>query len=267
MSGRTRAYLMTRGKMRNQGYGFLGEVPPEVWWEPVAPWVILESEELVVRRGADGVTGLLISGVPSQRTDVIGTRIRHTVVLDYAHLEPRLALWLVRCGLSDVERTELGEALDTAFDGDLVHALMSDPNADIEDRLLGVLRRAAGDVTAEAGGDDLLGSWTGAVRDETAVTAFLARARNLLEDGGPGYAFTTHAIGSPDGARRAARALAGTTAVLLHESDIRGVEPLGKVPGQAPQSHAPTGSWKAYLVAALVVLAVLLGVWWLVRRL
>ncbi|WP_327735355.1 hypothetical protein OG749_17450 [Streptomyces nojiriensis] len=264
-----RAYLMTRGTLRNQDYAFLGEAPSDQWWDAVAPWVFLESEELIVRRHRGGTTGLVISGIPSRRTDVLGTRVRHTVVVDDVHHDHRLALWLVRCGLDDSERGRLGEALDAAFDGDFVDALMSGADGEVGLRLLDSLRQAAEDAGEEEDTDeDVTGSWAGAVHDETAARAFLARVRRLLADGATGYALTTHALSSRDGVERLAATVPDEVAVLLHDSNVRGVERLGKASVPAPRRDRTTGDRRTRaVVLALTGVALALGVWWLIRQL
>lgn len=263
-----RAYLMTRGTLRGQDYTFLGEPPAEQWWDTVAPWVFLESEELIVRRRGKGTTGLVISGIPSRRTDVLGTRVRHTVVVDDVHYDQQLALWLVRCGLDDRERGRLGEVLDATFDGDFVDALMSGADDDVEIRLLDALRQAAEDPAEEETAKDITGSWAGAVNDEMATRAFLARVRRLLADGAPGYAFTTHALGSLDGAKRVASTLPDDVAVLLHDSNLRGVEQLGKASVPAPRRDRTASDRRTRAVLlALAGAAMALGVWWLIRQL
>lgn len=274
MSGPMRACLMTRGTLRGQDYTFLGEPPAEQWWDTVAPWVFMESEELIVRRSRGGSTGLVISGIPSRRTDVLGTRVRHTLVLDDAHHDRRLALWLVRCGLEDGERERLGEALDTAFDDDYVNAVMSGADEDVDTRLLHALRHAAGEPDPEeAAAEDLTGSWAGAVHDEEATRAFLARVRSLLSDGTPGYAFTTHALGSLDSVWRMESALPDEVAVLLHDSGLRGVERAKKASTPAPRRDSTTSGGRTRTPAPVLALALMgaaalaLAIWWLIRQL
>ncbi|MEU4468023.1 hypothetical protein AB0G20_30815 [Streptomyces sp. NPDC024017] len=262
-----RAHLMTRGTRRRHDYAFLGEAPPDQWWNTLARWVFMESEELVIRRREDGRTGLVISGIPSQRTDAIGTRIRHTLVVDAVHEDQRLALWLVRCGLDDAERARLGKALDAAFDGDLVNALMSGTDGEVDTRLLDALQTAAGDTEDEETSKDAPGSWAGGVQDEASVRAFVARVRRLLTEDPAGYAFTTHALGSLSGAERAASDLPDEVAVLLHDSALQGVHQLGKGPAPARSRERTTSKRKARMaVLTLAGLAVALGVWWVFRR-
>ncbi|MBT3151258.1 hypothetical protein HTV45_10245 [Streptomyces sp. CHD11] len=272
MSGPVRAHLMTRGTLRGHDYTFLGDSPAEQWWDTVAGWVFMESEELIVRRNGESGAGLVISGIPSRRTDVLGTRVRHTVVLDDAQHDQRLAMWLVRCGLDDTERRRLGEALDAAFEADFVDALMSGADGDagaVGSRLLDALRRAAGEQDAPEEEEDLTGSWAGPVHDEEAGRAFTARVRHLLSDGAsPGYAFTTHALGTLDGVRRVASELPDDVAVLLHDGNLRGVERLKKAPVPAPRrDRATVGGRTRTLALALIGAAMTLGIWWLIRQL
>ncbi|WP_149038577.1 hypothetical protein [Kitasatospora sp. MBT63] len=258
MSGRARAYLMTRGTPRRLDYAFLGDAPPQPWWEAVAPWQLAEDAELVVRRTA-GRTAVMLSGIPSGRTDVVGTAIRHTVVVDDVQDDPGLARWLVRCGLEEDARTGLGRAVDAAFDAELVDSLLSGASQDVAQRILDALREGvagSGEPAPEDG--DLNGSWAGAAGDDTAVRAFRARTRQLVDGGASGYAFTTHLLDSADGARRAAAELREDVAVLLHEGRLGGVERLGKAEGPGPvrDTLAP-GVLAALVGAVLLALAVL----------
>lgn len=290
-----RAYVMTRGTERRMDYAFLGESPPRRWWESIGKWLFLEAEELVVSRRDGETTGLLLSGIPSGRRDVIGTRIRYTVVVDDVHEAPALGAWLVRCGLEDGERERLGRALDAGFAADYVDAWLrraEDAGSgnrgaawrEVEERLLAALGEgaaAAHETTAEDEDEDedRRTSWVGGVQDPVARREFRARARRLLQDARPGIAFTTHALGSVSGARRAAQALPDDVAVLLHDSELRETQNLSETPGMKPATGAVSagkapapaahrgrrGRRRTTLAIAAVTLglAAVLGIWWL----
>ncbi|MCM2387673.1 hypothetical protein [Streptomyces albipurpureus] len=284
-----RAYLMTRGTERRLDYAYLGESPPLRWWQSIGRWLVLEAAELVVSRLPGGATGLLLSGIPSQRRDVIGTRIRYTVVVDDVHEDPALADWLVRCGLADADRERLGQALDQGFEPEYVDALLRDSGAstgdgsaqeglagEVEGRLLSILRAGVTAAPATSEHKDRPGPWVGGVQDPVARQLFGARARLLLGETRPGVAFTTHAVGSVEGAQRAAQALSGAVTVLLHDSELREIQPLRAAPvvpssavgvsgGKASAPEIPRGErgrWRAMSAAAVMLLVlVAVGIW------
>ncbi|MGW7041145.1 hypothetical protein ACWGDT_00130 [Streptomyces avermitilis] len=291
MSAKTRAYLMTRGTWRRLDYDFLFEAPPEQWWGPLERWVNLQKPEIALRsHGRE--TGLIVSGIPSQRRDVIGTPVRHTVVVDNVHEAPELARWLVHCGLDEAQRETLGRRLDATFDEDAVNACLTaaqDGNqqalatfTDLGDRLLDTLRTAvlgpSGDQLPIVREADRPGSWVGPVEDHETRMAFHARVENLLSGTKPhgGFAFTTHSLSTINGASQADEALSEPVAVLLHDSALQGVTALGKATAPVPAGGIPlTHSTKSrkerittlYIVTALLGLALVLGGWVLLRYL
>ncbi|MFM9700218.1 hypothetical protein [Streptomyces europaeiscabiei] len=293
MSREMHAYVMTRGTLRRMDYAFLAQSPPHRWWETVGKWLFLDAEELVVSRRDPWTTGLLLSGIPSERRDVIGTRIRYTVVVDDVHDDPELATRLIRCGLEDEERARLGRALDEGFDADYVDAWLAGNGStdsatldgatqEVERRLLAAVRErafAAPNENDTAGGSDRRGSWVGGIQNPGAREAFRIRAQRLLQDPRPGIAFTTHALGTIEGARRMAQALTQEVAVLLHDSELGRVERLSQGPAAATAvsgGKAPTPVGRrdpsTYRRPELLILAVTLGlamawaIWWLTGR-
>ncbi|PNG22769.1 hypothetical protein C1J00_07595 [Streptomyces cahuitamycinicus] len=282
------AYVMTRGTLRRMDYAFLGQSPPDRWWETVGSWLFLDAEELVVSRRDRRTTGLLLSGIPSQRRDVIGTRIRYTVVVDEVHDDPGLATWLIRCGLEDEARERLGRALDEGYDADYVDAWLAGTGSadsashdgspqEVERRLLAAVREGASAAPDDtAGGNDRRGSWAGGIQDPGAREAFRIRALRLLQDSRPGIAFTTHALGTTEGAWRMAQALSLEVAVLLHDSDMARVVSLSQGSAAATavsggKAPIPVGRRDAsrYRSPQLLILAVTLAlamawaIWWL----
>ncbi|MFB6908219.1 hypothetical protein ACFCWB_28480 [Streptomyces bacillaris] len=269
---------MTRGTERRMDYAFLGQSPPLWWWDGLTEWLLLEAEELVLNRPDGESAGLLLSGIPSGRSDVIGTRIRYTVVVDGIHEEPALGAWLVRCGLEEPERVRLGRALDAEFAADRVDAWLrgavdGDPAREVGDRLLAALRKgAAGAGEPAVRDEERRTSWVGGIQDPAARGEFEARAHRLLRGTRPGIAFTTHALGSVPGARRAARTLPGEVAVLLHEGgpeEIQGLsEPTARGAVSTGKARTPVAHRGGedrrraalVVVAAVLALVVVLGI-------
>jgi hypothetical protein len=259
------AYLMTRGTPRRLDYAFLGDGPDDRWWAPLDDWVVLERPEVIVR-GAPGGSGVLVSGIPSARRDAIGTPIRFTVVLEGAGADVELLIRLAAAGLDPGSRVALGRALDDAFGIDEVDATLAGVGtcADVDLRLVRVIRQLTGARPMPSGGNgrpaesDPSTSWAGSVPDRRAVDDFLDRIAQLAR-GVPGWAFTTAALTSENGARRAAEGLDGPVAILL-EGGLSGVVNLGKAPDGRP--IAATGRQRvrpAVLATAVVIPVLLIG--------
>src|SRR3712207_3987494 len=111
------AHLMTRGTARRLDYRFLGGGPPRRWWAPLDDLVVLERPTVLVH-GGPGHCGVLVSGIPSVRRDVIGTAIRFTIVVDGP--DPALLARLVAAGLDARRRVALGARLDDEFPAERV---------------------------------------------------------------------------------------------------------------------------------------------------
>ncbi|WP_041841201.1 hypothetical protein [Actinoplanes friuliensis] len=256
------AYLMTRGTPRRNDYAFLGAVPPSRWWDRVNPYVFMESPEVVVARHPGGV-GVLISGLPSARRDVIGTAIRHTVVIDDLRDQPELLCRIVAAGLDPRTRTALGEHLDEEFDAGRVDAIMDggDAGTDVPQRVAEILATVSADVPGP--GRDPEGSWVGGADDEGSRRAFLARVRRLAAEEASGFAFTSQAIATARGAGEAAGRLGAPVAILLVDGDVDGVQPLGKDRPLPPERRSP-----ALLMTGLALTGVAVAVilWWIARR-
>jgi hypothetical protein len=290
-----RVYLMTRGRPRPLDYDFLGRTPTSHWWDPITAggWMLLEYPEVAVH-GEAGAVGLLVSGVPSARRDIIGTAIRYRLVVEDAADDPDLALWLIRTGLDTTRREALGAALDVHFDQKTVDAILgrtSDIDADaIELSLIEALNEAmrdaplagaglAGAGLADTGladtgladtgkslrsGDDVAGSWVGSVADRDAQAAFVARAAAVVA-GAPGLCFTSHSLASLSGAERARDDVPSPVAILLHDTDLDGIHPLGKVlaPRPGAKSRLSPKHVPRPVLAVILVLAVAVLIRWL----
>ncbi|MEU1453564.1 hypothetical protein [Streptomyces avermitilis] len=74
-------YLRTRGVPRKLDYGFLGATPGSRWWDAYSELTATERPCLLAVT-SKGRWRVLISGVPSTRTDSVGTLVYYTLVLD-----------------------------------------------------------------------------------------------------------------------------------------------------------------------------------------
>lgn len=234
-----RAYLLTRGFARGLDYRFLGASPPVPWWAPLHDrgLVNLERSEIIAYGDGTGL-GLLLSGIPSVRRDVVGTPIRYTLVVDdLGNGEGDMVLIrrLVLAGLRDEDRHALGSALDAAFDQIAVDGMLSGTldTAPAGDIVAEVLAKSwdAGDSGAPgalpAPGADDAGSWAGPAGHEQARRDFLARVAALAA-GGQGFAFTSGTLTTKAGATSALAELHASNAVLLTDGELTEVVRLGK---------------------------------------
>jgi hypothetical protein len=244
-------YLMTRGWAQRLDYDFLGESPADFWWQPLVHrgLIVLELPEIVVCGGAE--PAVLISGVPSTRRDVHDTRIRYTLVVAEPTDEPGLIRSLVAMGLDPDRREQLGARLDAILDSDTVDGMLAGtvPCEQVAENvaellvaeLLGSEPPGSEPPASEPPGPELPGSaarpepgaeeteidgsWVGPVGGARARGAFLARAVRLAA-GGPGLAFTSHALTTVAGAAQAAVEQPGPCAILLVNGVLTEVEPL-----------------------------------------
>jgi hypothetical protein len=277
-----RAYLLTRGFARSLDYRFLGASPPVPWWTPLRDrdLVNLERSELIAYGDGTGL-GLLLSGIPSARRDVVGTPIRYTLVVDDladSEGDTVLARRLVLAGLRDEDRRALGSALDAAFDqvavdGMLSGALDTAPAGDVVAEVLAKSwdaddpwhprsRSQPDDGPAAPGAGDT-GSWAGPAGDEQARRDFLARVAALAA-GGQGFAFTSGTLTTEAGVTSALAELRGSNAVLLTDGELTEVVRVGKdvmtrrIPQPLTRPVVLAGTGGALLIAITAVLLLLL---------
>jgi hypothetical protein len=151
-----RAYLQTRGTGRAGDYAFLGEAPAVPWWRAYRELTAFEHPTLLVV--ADGSSWqAYLSGIPSARTDAVGTVVRYTLALTggAAAASTDCALAAVAAWVDDVAAAIDG-ALATAVapsPGALSAALDARFPADEVDRLIAARTARAG-VGQLAGGDE-----------------------------------------------------------------------------------------------------------------
>ncbi|WP_406002741.1 hypothetical protein [Streptomyces sp. NBC_00829] len=74
-------HLRTRGVPRKLDYGFLTPAPASRWWDAYSELTATERPCLLAVT-SNGRPRVLISGVPSTRTDSVGTLIYYTLVLE-----------------------------------------------------------------------------------------------------------------------------------------------------------------------------------------
>jgi hypothetical protein len=255
-----KAYLMTRGTTRRNDYQFLGAEPPEQWWEPLAQQVVLEEPEVVAARRGDRF-GVLLSGLPSARRDVIGTALRYTVVVDDLADEPELLCRLVATALTDSGRRQLGALLDKRFGDGLVDAVLDGSETVDVPEVVGTAVRALPETAVPQEENDFQDSWVGPIESDRARQAFLGRVAWLAREGN-GYAFTSHLLSSARGAATAAGRLDGDVAILLVEGDVSEVTVLGKAPALPPVAERGRKKTLVLAAAGLVLLGVLGWIAW-----
>jgi hypothetical protein len=127
------AYLQTRGTARASDYTFLGEAPHHPWWREYRDTTAFDHPTLLVT--SDGYPWhAYLSGIPSARTDAVGTVVRYTLVLTGGSDDS-----LNDCGLAAVAAwlDDIAAGTRTGrFHGTLASALDAQFPADEVDRLI-----------------------------------------------------------------------------------------------------------------------------------
>lgn len=188
-----KAYLRTRGRTRD--YTFLGDAPKEPWWTRYGNQTAFEEPTLLAE--SDGATWRVwLSGIPSSRTDRVGTPIRYSLVLegesgDPDALEtaaPVLDAWLESAsgGKSGVD---LGTELDRRLGEDFVERALHGGNAESQDEVeakaldaLNTVAQGAGSRGSEYQDRHPDPSWCGSVEVDEARLQFSVRVRALLKE-------------------------------------------------------------------------------------
>ena len=74
-------HVQTRGAARAADYAFLGGAPPRAWWRDYRDATAFDHPTVLVT-GDGACWAAYLSGIPSARTDAVGTVVRYTLVLD-----------------------------------------------------------------------------------------------------------------------------------------------------------------------------------------
>jgi hypothetical protein len=267
------AYLQTRGTARADDYTFLGAAPEHPWWREYRDTTAFDHPTLLVTAGAHPWRAYL-SGIPSARTDAVGTVVRYTLVLHGGSDDSLTACGLaaVAAWLADIaagSRTgrfhgALSSALDAHFPADEVDRLIAarpalldrtptreeEPDvgkvvgaglerstalADVESRIVAALRTLPVPPSA-AEPDDRPDDWFGAVNDPAAREAFAARVSTLVR-GRPGRALLLNLVGGADDAV-ALLEPGSPVALLVDGATPAGITPLQPVV-EAKKASAP----------------------------
>ena len=270
------AFLITRGHERKHDYDFCGPVPSELWWSPLSQLQLVDLNQADAIAYGDGRSlHVLVSGIPSARSDFLGRSIRHTLVVENVHEDVPLACRIVLAGLREDDRQALGRRLDEVFTEEAIVALRtSAEDAEFMRRLLRPILSGGWEAeTADTSSlpADAGRSWAGPIGDERARAKFLSRVQRL-GNGGAGFAFTSSLLRTREQVEADSKSLPGITAVLLADGELDEVVPLGKalpaVPDQQgrltawvparPPTIAAAGAAAALLIAILIVLLIMI---------
>lgn len=211
-------HLRTRGVPRRLDYGFLGSTPESRWWDAYSE-VTATERPCLLAVAADGRRRVLISGVPSVRTDSVGTLIYYTLVIEdtleaagtEAGKDSPQVLSLVSRWLADVAghpegRGSLSELLDEVCPSAEVDRLLaahpSELRAEREEftaRLTAALAALEQVAPAENAEAAFLSArrWVAGRSTPGADAAFLARLSSLLS-GAEGQAHLLNLVSSPE---------------------------------------------------------------------
>jgi hypothetical protein len=256
VSGLVHAYLQTRGGARAGDYTFLGAAPAEPWWRAYRDATAFDHPTVLVT--SDGERwAAYVSGIPSSRTDAVGTVVRYTLVLDGACsaaetdcVVAAVAAWLddVAAGHGARPGGRLAAALDARFPAvDVEHWLAGRSGRPSSDerhfRRIGsdesAVRQERDTPAGAAVGDDVRqralaalaalprpaaaaaadepGEWIAAVGAPAARSAFVVRVAALV-GGMPGRALLLNLVGGLDEAQPLLDPASPVT-VLVESSD------------------------------------------------
>ncbi|GDY70772.1 hypothetical protein SAV31267_002570 [Streptomyces avermitilis] len=137
-------HLRTRGTPRGLDYGFINSAPGTRWWDAYSDWIATERPCLLaVAEDGQEHWRVLLSGIPSARTDSGGRLIYYTLVLegayDTAEENEAVVLSLASHLLADLaadeqSRGELSGLLDGLCPAEEVDALLAAPAEHTADR-------------------------------------------------------------------------------------------------------------------------------------
>lgn len=269
-----RAYVQTRGTTVD--YAFLGAAPASRWWLAFRDATSFEQPTLIVT-GKSGQWCCYLSGIPSQRTDRVGTAIRYTVVLEGRCNEPAGdALRLVSMWLKDATDRELGgrvrATLDGVFDEATVERLLAVRGADSEGAIQ-VERLAASWMAnlpaIQQQSSTLVGSWAGAMTSAHAQRELLARIAELLGGKREGAAALLNLLGTVDEVARLVDQVGPLVALIDDPAGVLG-DTLVSVEKKKPSAVAcPSTSSRLpairWVAMGVVTSTILLAIWWFSR--
>jgi hypothetical protein len=281
-------HLRTRGTPRGLENAFLNSGPDSRWWDAYADWTATERPCLLaVAENGGEHWRVLLSGIPSVRTDSGGRLIYYTLVLegtyDTAEEGREAVLSLASHLLADLDADELGrgrlsDILDGLCPAAEVDRLLAAPTkftADREEltaRLVAAvtsLERVPYETPTEHGRAD---RWIAGRAAPGASAAFLTRLSALLAGKERGQA---HLLNLVSEAEDVAELFPGPLAVLVEGGTVGNPAlplkalPVVKTPSEPP---VPPGShpkvwWRTPMalasLTALVLLLVLAGGLWI----
>ncbi|BAC69111.1 MULTISPECIES: hypothetical protein [Streptomyces] len=285
-------YLRTRGVPRKLDYGFLGAAPGSRWWDTYSELTATERPCLLAVT-SKGRWRVLISGVPSTRTDSVGTLVYYTLVLDGSPspagtVGPRqdrpTVLALASRWLDDIARhpegrgvlSELLDGLCSSAEVDRLlaarHSELTTERAELTARLATALASlspapslnpAPSVPSAQDSGAPspvlLTERWIAGRTAPGADAAFLARLSSLLS-GEDGQAHLLNLVSSAEDITTLPQK-PGLLAVLIEGGMVGDpampAEALPKLPSEVVAS-APKARWRAAMVPTVLTALILL---------
>lgn len=256
-----RVYVQTRGTTAD--YAFLGAAPASRWWLAFRDATSFEQPTLIVSGDRDEWRCYL-SGIPSRRTDRVGTTIRYTFVLEGRCGESAGdALRLVAMWLGDATDRGPGlrvqAALDGVFDEATVERLLavrgSDSASAIEVERLAARSMANLPTSTQLPISTEVGSWAGSTTSAHAQRELLARIAELIGGEREGAAALLNLLGTADEVARLAGQVGplvaliedpagalGDRLVSVEKKKLGGRQPA---PEQPPSDGPMGGDWRA----------------------
>lgn len=246
-----RVYVQTRGTTAD--YTFLGAAPASRWWLAFRESTSFEQPTVIVSCSR-GEWRCYLSGIPSRRTDRVGTAIRYTVVLEGQRGEPvGDALRLVATWLSDATsgatKRRAQAAMDEEFDETTVERLLAMRGTDRESASEAeqLLSRAMASLPAspQPPTSTEIASWAGATTSARAQNEFLARIVQLLRGEREGTAALLNLLGTSDEVTRLAEQVGPLCALIEDPAGALGDGVVAVEKKKSPRwPHARTAAYQ-----------------------
>jgi hypothetical protein len=203
------SYLQTRG--RGKDYTFIGESPSAHWWRDYRTVTAFEDPTVLLER--EGTSWrCLVSGIPSCRSDRVGTIIRYTVVLegacgdgpDSTHAG-QLLYAAAHTATGQTPFSELTAVLDGQFPEDFVEdclARRDDPEiaAGVRRRLESALAALSAPQSTQRMQSIVPASWVGSSLSDAVKSEFAGRAGDIISGKRLGRACVLNLIDTADDA-------------------------------------------------------------------